>query len=189
MQVNINTPVIAAPPELITERLVLKPIADELREYVFKTLSDPEVRHTMKMPVLNEKGRQERWWNKFKEWRAEGKAVQWCAFSKANGQYVGLFTIKEIDPKNSRGELGYSIVKDLWGMGYGTEGSRELLKFAFDQVGFHTIFAMILPYNEPSQRIVKGLGFTQEAHLKEIHYYQDAYYDVLQFSIINPAHL
>ncbi len=189
MKDNINTAIIAAPPVLYTERLELKPVANELREFVFKTLCDPEVRHTMKMPVLNEPGKQERWWNKFQEWRREGKAVQWCAFSKEDGQYVGLFTIKEIDPKNSRGELGYSIVKDLWGKGYGTEGSREVLKFGFEQVDFHSIFAMILPYNEPSQRIVKRLGFEQEARLKQIHYYEDAYYDVLQFSMTNPSHL
>ncbi len=189
MNVNINPEPISAPPVLYTDRLILKPVVTELREFVFKTLCDPEVRHTMKMPVLNEPGKQDRWWKKFEEWRKEGRAVQWCAFNKENEQYVGLFTIKEIDQKNSRGELGYSIMRHLWRSGYGIEGSKVVVDFAFRQVGFHTMFAMILPYNEPSQRIVKRLGFEQEAHLRQIHYYQNSYYDVLQFSMINPSHL
>ncbi len=188
MIINVNPEAISFPPELSTERLILKPVVEELRDFVFKTLCDPEVRHTMKMPVLNEPDIQNRWWLKFEEWRSKGEAVQWCAFSKVDGRYVGLFTIKEIDQKNSRGELGYSIMKDLWGMGYGTEGSREVLKFGFQHVDFHSIFAMILPYNTPSQRIVKRLGFEQEAHFKQIHFYQNVFYDVLQFSIINPSH-
>ncbi len=188
MKANINTDYITSLPEISTDRLLLKPVTVELRHYVFKTLSDSKVRHHMKMPVLNESGKQERWWKKFEEWRTEGKAMQWCAFHKDSSEYVGLFTIKEIDIKNSRGELGYSIMKDLWGQGYGKEGALALVKFAFEEVDFHTLFAMILPYNIPSQKIVKGLGFEQEAHLRQIHYYQDEYYDVLQFSLINPAH-
>jgi ribosomal-protein-alanine N-acetyltransferase len=185
---NLNTALVKSPPVLATSRLILKPVIDTLRPFVFNTLSDAEVRAVMKMPVLDEEGKQNRWWSKFENWRVAGRAMQWCAFDAKTDGYIGLFTIKEINAKNSRGELGYSIVKEKWGKGYGGEGAAAVVEFAFLEVGFHTLFAMILPYNVPSQSLVKRLGFRQEAHFKQMHYYDGEFYDVLQFSAVNLAH-
>lgn len=139
----------------------------------------------MKAPVLNTPQKQEEWWSRFAAWRREGRAVQWCAFLKESGKYVGLFTIKEIDMAHYRGELGYSVLKEEWGKGIGGEGARHVVDYAFRQIGIHRLFAMIMPYNIPSQRIVKSLGFEQEAHFKDMHFYQGKFYDMLQFSLIN----
>tara|TARA_B000000460_G_C21465830_1_gene370229 strand:- start:224 stop:784 length:561 start_codon:yes stop_codon:yes gene_type:complete len=185
---NLNLDAIFAPPELETERLLIKPVKEAYREMIFEYLSDHEVRHGMKMPTHDTPEKQEAWWQKFKIWREEGSALQWVAFLKDSGKYVSLLTIKEIEHNNLRGEVGYSVAKDEWGKGIGSEGVKCIVEYGFSNVNLHTIRAMILPSNLASQGIVKRLGFIQEAHFKECHRYKGGFYDLLQFYRINPEH-
>ncbi|WP_417612676.1 GNAT family N-acetyltransferase [Owenweeksia hongkongensis] len=189
MSFQVSLSAIKQAKEISTERLVLKPVSDELRAYVFQGLSDHEVRHNMQLPTLNTKEKQDEWWQKFSEWRNTGKAVQWCVFDKKTDRYIGLLTIKEIEIAVCRGEIGYSILQEHWRKGYGKEAAARVLQYAFEDINLHTVFAMISPQNEGSQRIVRGLGLTQEAHFKDIHFFEGKFYNLLQFSIINPSHL
>ncbi len=189
MNFQTNLSAIHLPKEITTERLVLKPVSDELRDYVFQGLSDHEVRYNMQLPTLNTKEKQDEWWQKFSAWRSAGKAVQWCVFDKESTDYIGLLTIKEIETAVCRGEIGYSILKKHWRKGYGKEAAARVLQYAFEDINLHTVFAMISPQNEGSQRIVKGMGMMQEAHFRDIHFFENEFYDLLQFYIINPSHL
>ncbi|AEV32596.1 acetyltransferase, ribosomal protein N-acetylase [Owenweeksia hongkongensis DSM 17368] len=189
MNYEVNKKGITSPSILYSERLILKPVSEGLRDYVFQGLSDHEVRHNMQLPTLNTKEKQDAWWQKFSEWRNTGKAVQWCVFDKKTDRYIGLLTIKEIEISVCRGEIGYSILKEHWRKGYGKEAAARVLQYAFEDINLHTVFAMISPQNEGSQRIVRGMGMMQEAHFKDIHFFEGKFYDLLQFSIINPSHL
>lgn len=179
---------ITNPQVLNTDRLVIKPVVEEFRDYVFRGLGDYEVRHNMHMPTLDTKEKQDVWWVRFAEWRHTAKAIQWCMFAKEDGEYIGLMTIKEIDLLHSRGELGYSIMKNHWMKGFGREGASTVLDYGFKEVNFHTIFAQIATDNLGSQKIVKSLGMEQEGHFKESHLYDGKFYDTLQFSKVNPSH-
>ncbi len=180
---------VAQPMPIETERLLLKPISEEFREYVFIGLSDYEVRHAMQIATLNTKEKQDVWWNKFKKWRENGRAVQWCVFDKKTETYIGLMTIKEIDFSACRGEVGYSILKAQWRKGYAKEAVSAMVHYGFADVNLHTLVAMISPRNTGSQKVVLGLGFEKEAHFRDIHLYQGKFYDLEQYSKINPAHL
>lgn len=185
---ELNSSSILQPAILKSERLVLKPVSENLQEYVFKGLSDHDVRHNMQLPTLDTEEKRSVWWVKFEDWRKSGKAVQWCAFNKESEEYIGLITIKEIDFSARRGEIGYSILKQHWRKGYGKEAAQCVLKYAFEEINLHSMFAMISPKNEASQRIVQGLGFVQEAHFKDIHFFEGEFFDLLQFYKLNPGH-
>lgn len=185
---KINAAAIFSAPVLETERLILKPIKEEHQQMVFEYLGDHEVRHGMKMPAHDTPEKQNAWWGKFKKWREEGLALQWVAFLKDSGKYVSLLTIKEIEHSNLRGEVGYSVLKELWGQGIGSEGVAEIVRYGFENVNLHTMRAMILPSNKASQAIVKKMGFEKEAHFKECHKFEGKFYDLLQFNKINPKH-
>lgn len=172
-------------PILQTDRLVLKPVQDEYRSFIMQGLSNAEVRHRMKLPALNTDELREEWWKKFEEGRIERKILQWCSFLNDSAEYIGLITIKEIEEKNRRGEIGYSVLPQYWRNGYALEATKKVVNWAFNEANFHSLIAQILPENKASQNIVKKLGFEQEAHFRECHFYEGAYYDLLQFSKIN----
>jgi len=176
------------PLEIYSERLVLRPVNDSLRSFVFEGLSDHEVRYNMQMPTLDSPIIQNDWWRRFSEWRSTGKAVQWCAFCSETDEYIGLATIKEIEARHRRGEIGYSLLKKHWRKGYGREMAARVLQYAFEEIDLHTVFAIVSPLNEGSQKIVKSLGLVQEGCFRDSHFFEGKYYDLLQFSVINPRH-
>lgn len=185
----MNTDLLQQPNTAVleTENLLLKPITDGDQAHIFAYLSDRSIRHRMKMHTWKTAEEQATWWEKFQLARNKGEAIQWCAFHKQTGDYVGLLTLKEISASNSRAELGYSIAKAQWGKGFGKEAAAEIVRFAFEKLELHSIYAIILPYNTPSQRIALGLGFVQQGHFYEEHFYEGHYYDTLYFTLLNPA--
>jgi RimJ/RimL family protein N-acetyltransferase len=55
-------------------------------------------------------------------------------------------------------ELGWTVVPEYQGRGYATEGSRMLLRYAFDVLGRERVISLIHPDNAPSRRVAEKLG-------------------------------
>ena len=65
---------------------------------------------------------------------------------------------------------------------------NRAFNYAFKVLNLHTLFAQISPDNYASQSVIEKLGFTKEAHLKECYIYKGKFYDLLQYSKVNPWH-
>ena len=57
-------------------------------------------------------------------------------------------------------EIGWHLHPDHWGSGYATEGARELLAHAFDELGLPVVNAVAFAGNEPSFAVMRRLGLT-----------------------------
>ena len=57
-------------------------------------------------------------------------------------------------------EIGYTVFSEHRRRGYATEAVRALLGYARDR-GVHRFVASVAPGNEPSLRLVHGLGFVE----------------------------
>lgn len=58
----------------------------------------------------------------------DSKLGQWVAECKFTNKPIGIFLIKEF-PNISEPGIGYSLLPEFWGMGFATEGSKELIKY------------------------------------------------------------
>jgi [ribosomal protein S5]-alanine N-acetyltransferase len=54
---------------------------------------------------------------------------------------IGSIELQVVSFEHRRGEIGYVLAHEWWGLGYATEASRRLLAFGFDQLGLHRISA------------------------------------------------
>lgn len=81
--------------------------------------------------------------------------------------------------------LGYCLHRDVWGLGYGTEAATAQLRFAFEQLGLHRVWAGTDPENLPSARILEKLGFTREGHLRENVHVRSEWRDTIVFAILD----
>jgi RimJ/RimL family protein N-acetyltransferase len=82
-------------------------------------------------------------------------------------QVIGHATLFRWEREQRRAELGYSIRRDLWGRGFGTEAAATLVAFAFDQLDLRRIEADADPRNTASIRVLEKLGFVREGVLRE----------------------
>ena len=75
---------------------------------------------------------------------------------------VGL----RIEPDHRRAELGYWIGLPYWGDGYATEAARAMVKYGFETLRLHRIFASHFANNPASARVLRKIGMSHEGSLR-----------------------
>lgn len=94
---------------------------------------------------------------------AKGTILNWAI--ELEGKARGLVALAGItwrfstDWRVDRAELGYWIGQPYWGQGVMTEATLHAMKFAFETLGLHKVTVGHMEGNEPSKRIIEGLGF------------------------------
>jgi len=83
----------------------------------------------------------------------------WVAVERDGGRFLGWFHLRpnESDPPDEP-ELGYRLIRDAWGLGYGTEGSRALVDKAFVELGARRVYATTMVVNTGSRRVMEKAG-------------------------------
>jgi len=71
---------------------------------------------------------------------------------------VGL----RIEPDHRRAELGYWIGVPYWGKGYATEAARAMVKYGFETLQLHRVFASHIVSNSASARVLRKIGMRHE---------------------------
>jgi RimJ/RimL family protein N-acetyltransferase len=91
----------------------------------------------------------------------------WLAITiKADGRQIGGIGLR-IDQDHQHAELGYWLGVGYWGKGYATEAARELLRYGFEELEMHRIFASHFGQNHASGRILKKIGMKHEGCQRE----------------------
>jgi RimJ/RimL family protein N-acetyltransferase len=84
-----------------------------------------------------------------------------------DGELIGTATLYAFDHRNHRCEIGYMLARPYWGKGYMQEALPALIAHGFGPLALHRIEADIHPANLASGRLLEGLHFQQEGHLRE----------------------
>jgi len=95
----------------------------------------------------------------------------WLAVTlRSDGRQIGGIGLR-IDEQHQHAELGYWLGVPYWGQGYATEAATEMLRYGFEDLGMHRIFASHFAHNPASGRILRKLGMRyegcQRAHLRK----------------------
>lgn len=138
-----------------TERLLLRPThLDDFEPWV-TMMADPEVARFIG-------GVQPRAsvWRGFMcmagAWQLNGYAM-FSVIEKASGRWVGRLGPWQPDGWPGT-EIGWSVVRDVWGKGYATEGAIAATDWAFDNLGWTDVIHTIDPANVASQGVARKLG-------------------------------
>jgi RimJ/RimL family protein N-acetyltransferase len=86
---------------------------------------------------------------------------------KPENKLIGGCGIYVSNPDNREGWIGYCLNRNFWGQGYATETAKGLLKFGFDQLNLHRIFATCDPANIASACVLEKTGMQREGHFRE----------------------
>lgn len=91
----------------------------------------------------------------------------WLAISlRSDGRQVGGIGLR-IDKQYQHAELGYWLGVPFWGRGYATEAATEILRYGFETLALHRIFASHFRQNPASGRILKKIGMKPEGCQRE----------------------
>ncbi|GGU38909.1 GNAT family N-acetyltransferase [Nocardioides albus] len=145
---------------LRTERLELVPLSEEHLPFLVDLNSDPVVlRHLFTRALTPEETEQRmhRWIRAAKETEALGK---WIGY--ADDEAVGLYMFEPPDnpPRTDAAELGYRLPQRHWRKGYAKEGSLELLRHGFEDLGIDRVIAQTMAVNEASRATMVAVGMS-----------------------------
>ncbi len=75
--------------------------------------------------------------------------------------------------------LGNEKYTEACGKGYGTDAVNTLCNFCFDSLGLHKIYLYVFESNARAIRCYEKAGFSVEGRLKEHHFFNGSFEDVL----------
>jgi RimJ/RimL family protein N-acetyltransferase len=89
-------------------------------------------------------------------WALRGYGM-FSVVEKHSGRWVG-----RLGPWRPEGwpgaEIGWGLVRSVWGKGYATEGAAAAMDWAFDALGWEDVIHCIAPANANSARVAERLG-------------------------------
>ena len=166
-----------------SERLLFRKFTLDDLPNLIEQRSDPEVNKYLggtKLQNPEALGKRIRFYMSCYETHGFGMcAMLW----KPSGEMIGSAGIQPLDGTDEI-EVGYSMIRDYWGMGIGTEAARAWLNFGFQNAGLDRIVAVAHTDNWASRRIMEKLGMSYEK--TEDHYGAEcAFYAISKAAFLN----
>lgn len=108
----------------------------------------------------------------------------WLAITlRCNGRQIGGIGLR-LDRQHQHAELGYWIGVPYWGHGYATEAAREMLRYGFEELAVHRIFASHFKHNRASGKVLKKVGMQYEGCQREHLHKWDRFVDSELYGIL-----
>jgi ribosomal-protein-alanine N-acetyltransferase len=134
-----------------TERLLIRPLADDEREAMLALWRDPANRRV----TSPDEARVRRW-----------LTVVWGVWERESGDLVGDCSL-HFDTGFGEWELSYGFRRDRWSRGYATEAARACVRHGFEEIGLEKIVADVDPANAASARVLEKCGLEQVSRLDD----------------------
>lgn len=171
-------------PELRTQRLFLRQITQEDDNNLFNVLSNEDTCAYLVHNAVHDIANIQRIITGMQRFFDEKQRIRWGIAQKQDNSIIGHCGFFDIDRSNCCAEISYCLKKKLWGQGIMTEAADAMLKFGFEDYGFHRITAKVIKGNIGSIRVLQKLGFTEEGLLRESLYKNGQYHDLMILSVL-----
>jgi RimJ/RimL family protein N-acetyltransferase len=145
--------------ELLTERLRLRPLADDDVAPLLAILGDAETMRWYPSPY--DRAAVEAWIARARDsYRRHGFGLS-AVEDRATGELLGDCgpTIQRVDG-DEHVELGWHVRRDRWAEGIASEGGAACRDWCFANLDLDHLISLIRPENVPSWRVAEKLGFT-----------------------------
>jgi len=172
-------------PTLETVRLVLRPFTVADAPDVQRLAGEREVASTtLNIPHPYEAGMAEQWINTHHEVYERGEGVNFALVRRADHTLIGAIGLR-LQPPHARAELGYWLGVPFWRQGYCTEAAQAVVRYGFEVLRLHRIYATHVTRNPASGRVMQKLGMTYEGcarqHVQKWGVFEDlAMYGILR---------
>lgn len=151
-----------------TDRLILKNIGIDDRNFIFSQFSDDVVNRYLfdAEPVTDMQGADEI----IALYVQPEPRLQhrWIIMKKSDGIKMGTCGFHCWNKTDGNVEVGYDLKEEFWGNGYMQEAMKAIITFAKEEMYIKEISACIYIDNQRSIRLVENLGFVLSGSIYEL---------------------
>jgi ribosomal-protein-alanine N-acetyltransferase len=115
--------------------------------------------------------------------RAAGRYVCFGIVPDGLEQAVGIIQVRTLGAGFDIAEWGFAVGSSFWGTGVFQAAAREVLGFAFEEIGVHRLEARSAVANGRGNGALQKLGATREGVLRRSFLRDGAYHDQVLWSI------
>ena len=147
---------------LQTERLLLRAWRAGDREPFARMNADPRVMRYF--PATLTRAQSDVTIDRFGAHLVDHGFTFFAAELRASGEFIGFVGMARVSWEahfTPCVEIGWRLDPACWNQGLATEGARECLRFAFEDLGIGEIVAFTVPANLASRRVMEKLGMTR----------------------------
>jgi RimJ/RimL family protein N-acetyltransferase len=102
-----------------------------------------------------------------------------------DGAHIGACGLHRASPESRSAEMGIMIGEAAYrGRGYGTDAVRALVRFGFEQMNLHRVWLQAFSFNPAGLAAYVKAGFAEEGRLRDEHYQDGAYHDVVVMALV-----
>lgn len=155
---------------LHTPRLTLRPFSVSDAEEMFETwANDPEVTKYLTWEPHGNINVTRILLSAWEEQTNDPACYNWAIVIRdgKKDKLIGSISLNCAPEEQERASLGYCIAKRYWGKGIMTEALSEVLRFAFNEVGFYRITGQHAAENYGSARVMEKCGLRYEGTLRK----------------------
>lgn len=171
-------------PNLESKRLSFRKLSNDDVKEVFELRSNPDTMKFIPKPLLSNFEEALKHIKMINDSIDANTDINWAVTEKGNNKCIGIIGFHRTQPEHYRTELGYMITPEYWGKGYVTEGVKTILNYAFNELNFHSVEAVIDSRHTASEKVLLKCGFSKEAHFKENFYYNNEFTDTVIYSLL-----
>lgn len=167
------------------EQVTLRTVEEEDKVFCQRASANPEIRVPMGNPVrsrsdLGEVAEKEDG-DQFLVCLDESGAGPGSA-EEAEITRIGWVGIDDVSYR--RPELGYWLVPELHGKGYGKEMLALAIEYTFRTYDHPAVGAIVYEFNEPSRAVLESLGFEEEGRIRRDRFIDGEYIDTVQYGLL-----
>jgi len=172
---------------LETERLVLRPFAEDDFDALYRMHADADVARWLYNEPRTPDDTRELLARKIagSELRAEDDWMSAAGVAREDGRFVGDVSLHWVSEEHRTGEIGFMFDPAEQGRGYATEAAGAFLRVAFEELGFHRVIGRTEARNIASARVLEKLGMRQEAHLVENEWVKGEWQSELVYAMLD----
>lgn len=112
------------------------------------------------------------------------KEYHFAVIEKSAGSLIGAVEISLGGYNDLHGMIGYCYSKKVWGQGIGTEAAEALIRFGFEVLELHRIWASCDTLNFGSQRILEKNFMRREGCFKKVDFIKGEWRDSFRYAIL-----
>lgn len=161
-----------------TERLILRPMSAEDREFLFDLYNRPKfIQHIGNRNVNSIEDAEKYILNRFAPQIERIGYGNYLLITKEGNEKIGAVGIFEREGLDIV-DIGYSLLEEFEGKGYAFEAAQKVKSIGMDEFGLSKISAIISKDNIGSQKLIEKLGLKFKKHVtlpgedEELNYYE-----------------
>lgn len=114
---------------------------------------------------------------------ARGTRLRWGVTLKPKTEVLGAVELSEFR-RASRAEIGYWLARPYWHHGLMAEALTTVLRYSFDVMNLHRVYAITLTNNHSSIALLTKVGFQAEGLLRQHSFRQGRWQDALMLGAL-----